>query len=162
VLALEFGPREEVVAWAASVLEKHADTMAMIVTHAYLSPASTVLGPGDNHASSNGYGLGTDVNDGVDIWKKLVYPNNNVRFVVCGHDGETDDGDGLLVSNHEDGSPVYQILSNYQYFGWSDTGYLLLLRFSPRADTVSMSTYSPYLDRYRNGTESEATLTVRQ
>ncbi len=156
VMALEFGPREAVVAWANEVLAGHSDTRAMIVTHAYLSPQSTRLSSGDGHAASNGYGLGDDVNDGDELWEKLVYPNNNVAYVICGHDGLVDDGSGLLVSHHEDGSPVYQILSNYQYYPWSDTGYILLLRFSPAAGTVDMRTYSPYLDRYRTDVESQA------
>jgi len=158
ILALEFGPREAVVAWANEVLAKFSGISAMIVTHAYLSPQSALLGAGDGHAASNGYGLGDDVNDGDELWKKLVYPNGNVRYVVCGHDGLADDGSGLLVSHHEDGSPVYQILSNYQYYAWSDTGYILLLRFSPPNGTVDMGTYSPYLDRYRIDAESQAVL----
>ena len=36
VLALEFGPRDEVLAWAASVLDAYRLTPAIIVTHAYL------------------------------------------------------------------------------------------------------------------------------
>ena len=98
------------------------------------------------------------MNTGIDLWEKLVQPNRQVRYVVCGHDGATDNGDGLLISEHDDGSPVYQILSNYQYYPWSDTGYLLLLTFSQAEGTVTMKTYSPYLDRYRTGPESNAVL----
>ena len=36
VIALEFGPRDEVLAWADGIAKQYADTPAMVVTHAYL------------------------------------------------------------------------------------------------------------------------------
>jgi len=37
-LALEFGPRPEVVAWAQDLLVRHADRSTFVVTHSYLDP----------------------------------------------------------------------------------------------------------------------------
>ena len=36
LLVLEMGPRDEVVAWANEVLERHRERLALLVTHAYL------------------------------------------------------------------------------------------------------------------------------
>jgi len=160
LLSLEFGPRDDVVAWANTILGIFSNLKAIIVTHAYLGPDGELLASGDGHAASNGYGLGVDVNDGTDLWIDLVYPNKNVLFVICGHDGLVDDGAGLRISTHMDSSSVYQVMANYQYFPWSDSGYLLLLKFSPQSSTVMMQTYSPYLDTYKTLTDTEATFSL--
>jgi len=152
ILSLEFGPRDEVVSWANTILENNSSTKALILVHSYLNYNGELLAPGDNHAPSNGYGLGTNVNDGTDLWTDLVYPNNNVKFVICGHDGLSDDGSGLRISSHGDGSDVYQIMSNYQYYP-NFPGYILLLEFS--GDDIRLRTYSPYLDEYKTDSESQ-------
>jgi hypothetical protein len=154
ILSLEFGPREEVVEWANQVLTTHSDVPAIVVTHAYLQPDGDLLEYGDPHAASNGYGLGEDVYDGDELWDELIYPNNNVRFVFCGHDGTSDDGSALRISSHEDTTAVYQVMTNYQYFPPNNAGYLVLLNFT--SNTVSMKTYSPWTQAYKTDAESQA------
>jgi len=43
VVSLEFGPRDDVLAWADAVLKAHAHLSAIIVTHAYLYDVKLVL-----------------------------------------------------------------------------------------------------------------------
>jgi len=155
VISLEFGPREAVVNWAKSILSANSSTPAIIITHAYLQPDGDLLEYGDNHAASNGYGLGEDVYDGDELWDSLVYPNNNVRFVFSGHDGKSDDGSALRSSNHGDGSPVYQVMANYQYYPVNEAGYLVLLNFTE--NQVTMKTFSPWTNTYKTDAESQAT-----
>jgi hypothetical protein len=152
ILSLEFGPRDAVMTWANNVLSTHPTIPAIIVTHAYMSPTNELLSSSGDKAPSNGYGLNPDVNDGTDMWTELVYPNNNVRFVICGHVGTATDGSGFIDSTHADGSHVYQILSNYQYYT-NFPGYLLLLNFS--SATVTLRTYSPYLSAFKTDPESQ-------
>jgi hypothetical protein len=156
ILSLEFGPRSSVVTWANSVLSTYSTTKAIIIVHSYLRYDGELLAHADNHAPSNGYGLGTgppDVNDGTDLWTNLVYPNNNVKFVICGHDGKVDVGAAMKISGHSDNTQIYQMMGNWQYFT-NYPGYLLLLKFS--SNTVSFRTYSPYLDEYLTSSESQA------
>lgn len=58
ILVLEIGPRDEVVAWANSVLERHADRLALLVTHAYLFRNNTRYDHrrGRQRASPHGWG----------------------------------------------------------------------------------------------------------
>ena len=42
------------------------------------------------------------VNDGEEIWYKLISRHDNVRFVLCGH--ALDDGTGRLFSRRPDGT----------------------------------------------------------
>lgn len=154
ILSLEFGPRDAVVAWANGVLQANSDKKAIVITHAYLNTDSQLLASGMDHAASNGYNLGADVNDGDELWTDLIYPNNNVAFVICGHDGTSLDGSGLRESTHANGAPVHQILTNYQYYQPVGNGsYLLTLHFTE--DAVEVRTYSPYLNAYKTDSESQ-------
>ena len=155
ILSLEFGPREAVVNWAKGVLMANSSTTAIITTHAYLQPNGDLLEYGDNHAASNGYGLGDDVYDGDELWEELIYPYNNVQFVFSGHDGESADGSALRFSNHADGSPIYQVMANYQYYPVNEAGYLVLLNFTE--NQVIMKTFSPWTNTYKIDSGSQAT-----
>jgi len=158
IISLEFGPREAVVNWAKNILTIGSSIPAIIITHAFLKPDGNLLEHGDNHAASNGYGLGSDVYDGDELWESLVKPHNNVRFVFCGHDGNSTDGSALRTSTHNgiggDGSSVYQIMTNYQYYPVNEAGYLVLLNFT--SSSVSMKTYSPWLSTYKTDIESQS------
>ena len=171
VIALEFGPRDETLAWADSVLKLFRDRPAIIITHAYLYHDSTRYdqrGPGQNFNPHTYVAMGqpgTTINDGQEIWQKLILPNRNVKLVFSGHDVNFDDlppgTTGRLSSARPDGSVVHQVLANYQTCtappcGTSPqgstvrggNGYLRLVRFSPVAATISVSTYSPYVDAW--------------
>ena len=124
ILSLEFGPRTVILNWANNILQTYSTTPAIIVTHAYLSKDNQLFSHSTSRAPSNGYGLGSGpptVNDATassgttSMWNTLVYPNNNVRIVICGHDGNSSFGAGLLISGHTDGTLIYQIFANYQY-----------------------------------------------
>lgn len=155
VFLLEFGPRQSVIDWANDILEQNSGKTAIIITHAYLSWEGQPLESDDNHAPSNGYGLGgvpTDVNDGSDIWTKIVSPNNNIKIVVCGHDGKADVGSALRITGHTNGDSIYEIMSNFQYYT-SYPGYLVILKFI--SNKVYFRTYSPYLGVYKTDEESQ-------
>ncbi len=49
---------------------------------------------------------------------------------------------------------VYQILSDYQNEPNGGDGYLRILTFNPDSDTLQVSTFSPYLNSYKNGKDS--------
>lgn len=181
VLALEFGPRDEVLAWADTVLKLFRETPAIVITHAYLYRDGTRYDAGlAVHQQFNPHDYvmmgqpGTTVNDGEEMWAKLISVNANVKLVFSGHDVS---GSGLppgtasrLSSTRPDGSVVHQILANYQtctgspcetYAGGvvhGGNGFLRLLRFSPADGTISVTTYSPSLDEYLHDPGNEFVL----
>jgi hypothetical protein len=161
ILSLEFGPRSAVLEWATEVLATHSNKPALLITHAYLNVAGELFIHSDNHAASNGYGLGggsPDVNDGTNIWNTLVYSNNNVRMVVCGHDGATNVGARLKIGTNINGRAVCEVLSNYQYYNTPTySGYMLLVDFLPDG-TASFRTYSPVLNQTYTSPESSGNL----
>lgn len=170
VLSLEFGPRDEALAWASTILMAFRDRPAIVITHAYLYHDSTRYndsGPPQNFNPHVYAMMGqprSSINDGEEMWQKLVVPNLNVKLVFSGHDvnfGDLPPGTtGRLTSARPDGSLVHQILANYQtctgapcklsYQGTvanGGNGYLRIVRFSAATHTISVSTYSPHLDR---------------
>ena len=155
VITLEFGPRNSILNWAGSVIEKYPSHSVIINTHSYMYSDSTRQGPGDNWRPQ-AYGVGKDtgdssVNDGEQIWDKLVKDHSNVRFVFSGHVLNT--GVGTLVSINSKGFPVYQMLANYQEGVTGSVkggnGWLRILDMNYKKKTLNVSTYSPYINKYK-------------
>ena len=166
VLGLEFGPRDRVVTWASEVLRSHADLPAILFTHAYLYSDGMRY---DRHVDPrqryhpDDYGQTPEqgVNDGQDLWTKLVERHENVRLVLSGH--VIPDGTARSSVQRKSGSVVHQVLANYQT---CDTcpcaeqegggGFLRLLEFTSAA--IRVTTYSPYRDEWLRDDENEFSL----
>jgi 3',5'-cyclic AMP phosphodiesterase CpdA len=170
VLGLEFGPRNRVVAWAEQVLSEHAQLPALLFTHAYLySDGSRYDRKRVPHQPyhPDDYGLTPDegINDGEDLWQKLVEPHENVRLVLSGH--VIPDGTARSIASRASGSVVHQVLANYQLCDVCPCsevegggGYLRLLRFTSQA--IEVSTYSPHFDRWLRDDENAFVLRLEQ
>jgi len=155
VLTLEFGPRESVLQWANDVVAKHQNRTIIINTHSYMYSDGTRQTDKD-YWRPQGYGVGKDtgtdaVNDGEQIWKKLVKKHPNIRFVFSGHILNT--GVGTLVSINDAGLPVYQFLANYQEGVKGSVkggnGWLRIVTLDFKQNMINVQTYSPYLNEYR-------------
>jgi hypothetical protein len=158
VLGIEFGPRDAVVDWAKVVLRTYAQYPAILLTHAYLYSDGTRydinVGGTDPNKSNYQYWSpyyyaftpNEGINDGEQLWQKLVLPNSNVRLVFCGHQT----GAARLTSTRPDGTTVHQMLSDYQWlegqnFGF---GYMRVVQLDYDKKTIQVQTYSPYLNQY--------------
>lgn len=163
VLSLEFGPRDEVVAWANQVVADHADHRVMLVTHAYMYYEETRY-DWATHGSNQSWnphsygvaGLPGGVNDGQELWEDLVSQHENFEFVFSGH--VLGDGTGYLGSEGAHGNVVHQMLANYQMDFEGGNGYLRLLEFLPDGETVKVRTYSPVTDAYDQMIDQQFTL----
>lgn len=163
VIGLEWAPRNEVVQWANKVLDKYPSRSAMIITHAYLynddSRYDHITAKQDwnphNYPTAK---LPGAVNDGEELWQKLIYNHKNVVFVFSGH--VLHEGTGLLTSKGANGNDVHQIMANYQMRKEGGEGYLRLLEFLPDGNTVQVKSYSPHLDKYMTASDQQFVLTV--
>lgn len=169
VIAVEFGPRNAVVAWADKVLKAYPTTPAILLTHAYLYSDGTRynLAVGGTDSSKEdlfqwwypqyyGFTPAEGINDGEMLWQKLVLPNSNVRLVFCGHQT----GWARLTSTRPDGTSVHQVLSDYQWLDGKNFGfgYLRVLQLDYAKKTVAVQTYSPYLNVYLTDDANQFTL----
>lgn len=153
VLALEFGPRDEVVEWAGDVLARHASTPAILLTHAYTYDDGTRYDRRrtDQKWSPHVYGVAKQpggVNDGEDLYQKLVRKHPNVQLVLSGH--VLGRGAARLTSPQDGGSVVHQLLANYQHRARGGDGYLRFIEVDAERERIRVRTYSPVLDRYKN------------
>ncbi|ULL14888.1 hypothetical protein DVH26_10800 [Paenibacillus sp. H1-7] len=129
-----WGLNDEDMGWMNTVLKQYPDRKAVIVVHEYLQ----------NNAARSA--------TGNQIYQKVVVPNPNVWMVMSGHFT----GSSLRtdqIDDNKDGQPdrkVYQILNDYQGIPNGGNGYLKLLHFDTKTDTVYVNTYSPYLDDYNH------------
>lgn len=150
VLCLEFGPRDEVIAWANEVLDQHPDHRAILSTHCYMYSDDTRVGKGDSWNPRDYEGAD---NDGEELWEKLVRHHGNVFMVLSGH--ILNDGRGRLTSLNEAGKPVHQMLANYQMLAEGGQGWLRIIRIHPDGNRIEVKTYSPWLDKYDDHPENE-------
>lgn len=168
VLALEFGPRNEVVDWANQIVSSHPDDQVMLVTHAYMYFDETIYDWGTKGASQNwnphAYGVarlpGESVNDGQELWDKLVSQHENFRLTFNGH--VLGDGTGYRSTEGAGGAVVHQMLANYQFNQQGGMGDMRLLEFKPDGETVVVRTYSPVLDRHDRSFDQEFTINLNQ
>ncbi|WP_323845964.1 metallophosphoesterase [Microbulbifer magnicolonia] len=163
IFSLEFGPRNKTIDWAKNIIKKYPEHKVIINTHSYLYEDNT-LQDGDDWYLPQKYGVGKAegdeaVNDGGQIWDKLVRTTENSILVFSGH--ILGYGVGQLVLENDYGNKVYQMLANYQKnvkgVENGDSGYLRLIEVDTGAKRISVKTYSPWLDAYKSDPEHEFT-----
>lgn len=158
-LLLEWGPRDEVVAWANAVMEDHPDRLGVLVTHAYLYYNDRRYDHTDTtHPQAYNphyYDTPGSMNDGEELWDKLVRRHHFV-LTLSGH--VTEDGTGYLASVNDRGNVVHQMLSNYQMRDIGGEGFLRLLELLPDGRTMVVRTYSPLLDQYLRAADQQFTI----
>ena len=167
VVALEWGPRDAVVQWADQVVTDHPDYNTILVTHAYMYYDDTIYDWATKGSSQSwnphSYGIQNlpgGVNDGQELWDKLVKKHENMKFVFNGH--VLGDGTGKRATLGDNGNVVHQILANYQFNVQGGQGDMRVLEFKPDGETVVVRTYSPVLDRYNTAADQEFTLNLNQ
>lgn len=158
IVALEFYPRDTSLSWAAQVIANNPSAQAIIITHAYEYFDNTRVSA-CNSFDAQYYGLGAD-NDGDAMWTKLVRQYKNISLVLSGHEvrGAGQDATGHRSDLGTNGNLVNQILSNYQNMTNGGDGYLRIMKFSPSTDTISVQTYSPYLNSYLTDSGNQFTI----
>lgn len=106
-LALEMSAGDDVLAWAASVIEAHPRLPTIITTHDYL----------DTHGERAANPIvdlkridPTHHNSADELFEKLIARHDQVFLVLCGHHH----AQNRRVDPNQDGHDVHQILADYQ------------------------------------------------
>lgn len=172
-IALEFGPRDAVLEWANKLAAQHKDHTVAVSTHAHLYYDSTrydwdkygkkqTWNPKDYPFAKDPAAVG-GINDGEDVWKKLLSRHANIRFIFNGHVLGT--GTGYRVDEGEHGQRIHQMLANYQMGAgparpYHGGGYFRLLRFLPDKKTIQVKSYSPWLDHWLTESNHQFEITL--
>ena len=165
ILSLEFGPRDNVVDWAEQVIESHPDHKVILITHSYMYNDDVrndhVYCGKTSQGSPYRYDvadLAGGVNDGQDLYEKLIADNSNIFMALSGHIGG--DGTGYRETIRQDGSVVHEMLIDYQFDEKGGNGFLRLFEFLPDGSTVNVKSYSPYVDAYDTEPDQDFTIAV--
>ncbi len=160
VISLEFAPADDVIAWADSIASADEDETAIVLTHAYMYKDGVRFNYSEYGSSQDGspynYSIASyeSINDGEEIWQKLVYPNRSVRFVLCGHMAFPDYV-GNLISANSFGDPVLQMLFDTQSFPNGGNGMIQIMEFRSDMRTVMIHTYSTITGSWTPGIKQE-------
>ena len=135
LLLIGAGWEAEVAAidWMNEVIRAHADHTVILLFHGYIK-------------SSGGFTV-----IGKQMFDNVIVPNPNVRLVLCGH---TSGYTGFRIDEIDDtadGAPariVHTIMYNYQDAESYQSGQLRILCLDPLSRSLTVTTYSPYTDKY--------------
>lgn len=171
LLALEFGPRKEVVLWAKDIARENPGAAIILLTHAYLYDDDSRFDwwkKGESQRwNPHSYPMADEpggVQDGEELWGSWLQDEPNAMLVLCGH--TLGDGIGHAVDRGTQGNVVHQLLANFQTGCDSDlpdggAGFLRLLRFEePRR--IAVTTYSPYWDKFLTDPDNDFVMTFAQ
>ena len=132
-LSLKYVPTDKELDWANKVVADHPNHQVMIVSHSYQK--------GDQKTE-----------DGKRIWSELASKHANISFVFSGHHVAA----GMIEEEGEKGNTVYQIQADYQDPDKLDpNSFFRLMEFNPTDKTVSVETYSPYLNENKDDKDNE-------
>ena len=109
VVALDYGPNDDILAWANGIIEAHPYHNVIITTHSYLQKDGTTLDAGEPVCPTRDF---KDSNNGDNLWNELISKHKNVVMVLCGH---MSCEDVLMVKREgENGNEVTQFLIDPQ------------------------------------------------
>lgn len=165
VLALEFGPRADVLRWANEVAAANAAREIILITHALIYFDDTrydwkthgTKQKWNPHAYAVAKATNDDVADGEELWDKLISKHENFILALNGH--VLGDGLGRFVSSTPGGREVPQVLVNFQMRPNGGDGWLRLLEFHPDRSIHAVD-YSPILNKRNESEQNRFSLTA--
>lgn len=173
VLALEWAPRNVAIDWGNHILAKHANRQAIFVTHAYISIEGRLFDhtKGPQPANPHTYPFAKlpdavtgGINDGKELWDKLVSRHANIVFALCGHivsNLRTGEGLFFLPDKGIHGNVVNQMAINYQDGPNGGDGFLRLMEFLPDGETVQIKAFSPYKNAFKTDSKNQFILKLQ-
>ena len=151
ILCLDFGAKDDVLAWANEVVASHPHHRVIVTTHGYMEKDGSLLETGEAYCPSQSY-YDPENNDGDDIWNKFVRKHANICMVMSGHMS----ADDVVVSKQtgDNGNEVTQILIDPQSMDSKNSpkGMVAMLYFSEDGEDVQVEYYSTLTDMYRPST----------
>ena len=145
---LDYGPSDDVLNWASSVVSNYPEHMVVVSTHAFLFRDGTTLDSNDVCPPKKDYGN----NNGDELWDKFVSKHSNIFLVLCGHDPSSDVVHSTMIGDN--GNKVTCLLINAQYVDKYiyPTGMIALLHFSNDGQRIDFEYYSTIQKKFYKST----------
>ncbi len=150
ILVIEYIPRTSSLDWAASIVQANPDKEVIVVTHSFLFVDGTTADRCDTQDRPR------KDNDGEQMWDSFVSKYPNIIMVVNGHltAGEAARRADLGIN----GNLINSMFSNYQTDANGGDGWLRVVTFHPSSNTISVQTYSPFLNAYKTDSANQFTV----
>lgn len=149
-MTLEFRATSASLDWAESVLSANTDKEAIVVAHSF------VLKNGFREDQCDDQDMPAGNATGQETWARLR-KHSNVIMVLSGH---FTGGSGARRADLGDNKNlVNQLFADYQDFSNGGNGWLRVMTFHPTNNTISVSTYSPFLNQSMTDASNQFTLT---
>lgn len=133
-IGLPMWPKDEDLTWANELLKRPSLSGVPVILSAH------------EYLGSRGKS-----EEGRRIWNGIVKDNPMVFMVLCGHIAL----ERHFLSYNAAYLPVYEMLSNYQYFRpFGGNGLMRLITIDPVKDVIEVKTFSPYF-RYEDGSKTD-------
>jgi hypothetical protein len=149
-LTLEYRATSASLDWAESILSANPDKEAIVVAHSF------VLKNGYREDQCDDQDMPAGNATGQETWTRLR-KHANVIMILSGH---FTGGSGALRSDLGDSrNLVNQLFADYQDFANGGNGWLRVMTFHPASNTISVSTYSPFVNQSMTDASNQFTLT---
>lgn len=166
VITLDYGASDRVLKWAGEKIEANPYKNVIITTHAYMHKDGTTIDTYDSVApsrdSDNVVYDKSNINNGDDLWNKLISRYPNIVLAMSGHE-PTDD---IVMSQWEGrhGNIVTNILIDPQgmdkyYYKDGCSGAVAMFYFSDGGKTVDVRYWSTARNCYIK-TDNQFTFTL--
>ena len=151
ILVLEFGPRPEVVEWARKYVERHTDRKYILMTHEFLTGPLPGRKVPDGETYAERQFKNIPASTPKYIWDNLIYPNDNIRCVLCGHNGFS----MHISEKNAAGRMVPQILFKLQNVENGGNGLIMVWQMPKNSDIIDVKVYNTVTNELYRDTSDE-------
>ncbi len=146
VVALDYGPNDDILNWAGEIIANHPYHNVIITTHNYLNTDGTTADKGEGTVPSRDY-KNEGVNDGNEMWEKLISKHSNIVLVLSGHKP----CDQLVMNQREgvNGNTVTEFLIDPQGMDVDDSkGMVATFYVDENGEDITVEWYSTIKNAY--------------
>jgi hypothetical protein len=148
-ITLEYRPTSASLDWAESILAANPDKEAIVVAHSFVlkNNKREDLCDDQDMPAANATGQAT--------WMRLR-KYRNITMYLSGH--FTGGSGARRADLGDNGNLVNQLFADYQDYPNGGNGWLRIMTFHPVTNSISVQTYSPYLNQYMTDSTNQFTL----
>lgn len=137
LLALDWRPSRQSLAWAQAVLDVHAGWPTIVTTHQFFD-----IDTGQNPIWTENARY---------LWDELIRHNSQIFLVVSGHHS----GTTHTIAQNDVGADVVLMLVDYQSMAYGGSGYLRLLELDIARSRIAATSVSPWILRLSEAERSQ-------
>ncbi|WP_158738757.1 metallophosphoesterase [Alteribacillus sp. YIM 98480] len=145
ILILEFGPRDDVLAWADQIIKENSERKVIVLTHTFMYINGERTKEGDTHHPRD-YSGAIGANDGEEIWNKCIRKHKNVLAVFSGH--HVPRNISYRMDFGDQGNPVFQSFQNWQKTRRGGEGRYCIFNFFSNEQEIECAVFHPANNTY--------------